>query len=275
MTTQSISININLDGLRGELQRSLQDVICLVSTGLSANSNIDPNNLSLPTAIKHSFSSINMNESEFDEYYRQWIISNGFRDAIESISTFLESANRVLSIWGLVKKQNSGESVTAEEWKHIFQDAGNKFHRLGLPDKIKHINEQHQISVTEALSEQVLSLNIARNCYVHRKGIVSDRDANSDAELKVMWTHMHMFLMNEDGEQELIFGVPLEKESTVHVKRQQKEKTFPIGTRLNFSVNEVSEMLWCFFLFGNELVMNISKFGELHGFVQPADAQQG
>ncbi|MEH6638665.1 MAG: hypothetical protein V7717_05285 [Porticoccaceae bacterium] len=273
MATQSINVNINLNGLHGELQSSLQRIICLVATGLEANSDVDPNEIALPTNIKSSFSNLDLNKENFHIQYTEWILSNGFRDAIESVSSFLESAHRVLAIWDLIEKQNSGAPIKGDEWNQIFQDVGNKFHRLGLPDKLEHISKEHGIEVTDSYKEQILSINVARNCYVHRNGIVSDRDINEENTLKVKWSRLHTFLQNEDGEKELVPGMLVEKESTVCVRFDENEKAFSLNEQLSFTVEEMSEILWCLFLFGNDLIMKISKFGEEKGFIQPSEAK--
>ena len=156
MSTQTISVNVNLDALRGELQVSLQKVICLVATGLESTIDIEPNDIVLPTNIKSSFGKLEWSKDEFNNQYSEWVLSNGFRDAIESVSSFLESAHRVLSIWELVEKQKIGTTIAGDEWNKIFQDVGNKFHRLGLPDKINHISTDHGIEITDSFKEQVL-----------------------------------------------------------------------------------------------------------------------
>lgn len=268
MTTQSITVNINLNGLNGELQRSLQRIICLVATGLEAKSDVDPNEIALPTNIKSSFSSLDLNKENFHGQYTEWVLSNGFRDAIESVGSFLESAHRVLSIWELIEEQNSGVIITGEKLNKIFQDVENKFHRLGLPDKLEHISKAHGIDVKNSYKEQILSINIARNCYVHRNGIVSDRDLNEANGLKVKWSRLHAFLQNDDGEQELMPGMLVATESTMCIRFDENEKDFSLNEQLSFSIDEMSEILWCLFLFGNDLVMNISKFGEEKGFIQ-------
>jgi hypothetical protein len=272
MATQSITVNVNLNGLRGELQRSLQRIICLVATGLEVKSDIDPNEISLPTNIKSSFGKSDLNKEDFQNQYTEWVLSNGFRDAIESVSVFLASANRVLSIWELIEKQNSGATITGDEWNQVFQDVGNKFHRLGLPDKLEHISKTHCIEIKESFNEQILSINIARNCFVHRSGFVSDRDLNADSSLKVKWSRLHTFLQNEDGEQDLVPGMLVEKESTVCVRFDENEKSFSLNEPLSFTAEEISEILWCLFLFGNDLVENISKLGEKKGFVQSSES---
>ena len=107
---------------------------------------------------------------------------------------------------------------------------------------------------------------------MHRNGIVSDRDLNENNLLRIKWSRLHTFLQNEDGEQDLIPGMLVEKESAVCVRFDENEKVFYLNELLSFTVNEMSELLWCLFLFGNELVASISKYGEGKGFVQPAES---
>ncbi|MDD3447630.1 MAG: hypothetical protein PHF72_01200 [Gammaproteobacteria bacterium] len=198
MATQTISVNINLNGLRGELQNSIQKVICLIAAGLNAVIEVEPDELMLPATIKSTFGKLGLSKEQFNSEYSEWILSNGFRDAIESVSSFLESAHRVLSIWELIEKQQNGTPISGEDWNSVFLDAGNKFHRLGLPDKLDHIENAHGIEVGESYKEQVMSINVARNCFVHRKGVVSDRDVNGDGRLMVKWSRLRTFLQNED-----------------------------------------------------------------------------
>lgn len=267
MGQQTIMVNINLNGLLGELQRSLQKVICLVATGLGAEIKVEPDELMLPTTVKSSFSKLGVGREKFYSEYREWVLSNGFRDAIENFSSFLESAHRVLSVWELQEKQDKGTPVFKNDLNRIFLDSGNKFHRLGLPDKIYHIAIEHGIQIKDSYKGQVLSINLSRNCYVHRNGIVSDRDANDSGILTVKWARLRTFLKNEDGEHELVLGKALEKDSMLCIKLEENEKSFAIGEQLSFSVEEMSEIMWCFFLFGNELVTNISKIGKVLGYI--------
>lgn len=267
MANPTISVKINLNGLRGELQRSLQKVICFVSNGLESGCDIEPDRLVLPTNIKSSFSKISWNKDEFNKKYTEWILSNGFRDVIESVNSFLDSAHEVLSIWEILEKKKSKDSISGEEWSDIVIGGGKKFHRMGLPDKLSHISDNHGIEIKGSYKEQILSINAARNCFVHRNGIVSKLDVNENDELVVKWIKMRTILQNEDGEQDLIIGEVIEKESTIGIKFEENEKSFSLGTSITFSTEEVSEVMWCLFLFGIDLVMNISKFGEINGFV--------
>ena len=47
MATHSIKISVNLDGLSGELQRSLQRIIYLVASGLNVTNKVSTDGLSI------------------------------------------------------------------------------------------------------------------------------------------------------------------------------------------------------------------------------------
>ena len=269
MSTHAINVTVNLNALRGELQRSLQKTIYLVAAGLQTKEHISANQLQLPTAsISIEFNSgLNWDHDKAQEEYSKWVLSNGFRDAIENVSAFLESAHRVLSFWELAGKQKDGTDITGADWNDVIVNAGRKFHVLGLPHKLEHIKKQHAILFDETLGSHVLSINQARNCLVHRVGIVSDRDLTTDNALEVQWRRMVFVVQNKDGEKELVMGEVVEKGSGLAMRHEDKTKSFALGSRIEFTVQEFSDISWCLFLFANELVLKVSDYGVKKGFV--------
>jgi hypothetical protein len=269
MAEQSITFNINLDALRGELQRSLQEVIYLVSAGLQTKDQITPEILQLPTnSIKMKFDSgLNWSSEKAQEQYSEWVLSNGFRDTIENLGAFLESAHGVLSFWELVGRQEDGTDITGADWNEVIVDGKRRFNRLGLPDKLEHIKNQHAILFDETLGSHVLSINMARNCLVHRDGIVSDRDITTDNALEVQWRRMVFLVKNEDGEKELFMGEVIEAGSEIGFRQEDKTKSFVLGSKIEFTVQEFSDICWCLFLFGDELVHKISDYGVEKEFI--------
>lgn len=270
MAKQTIKVSINLDGLRAELQRSLQKSIYLVSAGLQTKDKITPELLQLPTNIINVAyaNSLNWNTEEAQEQYSEWVLSNGFRDLIESVNIFLESAHRVLSFFELEIKRKEGVVLKGTDWNEIINTGEKKFHRLGLPLKLKHIREKHGISFDRKFGEQLISINTARNCFVHRNGVIAECDLNTNTALEVKWTGMSMILQNEDGEKELIIGEIVEKDSVLVMRNQEEIKSFTLGQRISFSAKEYASMSWCLFLFGNNLVQAISNFGAENGILK-------
>lgn len=274
MATQSISININLNALRGELQRSLQRTIFLVAAGLQRVEHVDSKLLTLPTGgIDITIDpSLELSKAEVQQEYTEWILANGFRDAIESTSMFLESAHRVLSFWALAAKQQEGIEITGEHWNQVVITEPQKFNRLGLPDKLSHIREKHQVPLEASLESQVLSINTARNCLVHRNGLVSERDINLNDSLEVKWSRLQLVLQNEDGEKEVVLGEVVEKESKVMIRYIQESKLFSLGDSIKFSAKEFAEISGCLYFFGESLVIKMNEYGIQEGLL-PEEAK--
>ncbi len=269
MATQKINVTVNLDALRGELQRSLQKAIYLVSAGLQTNDKIDPELLRLPTnSVTMTFDGgLTWDSEEAQKQYSEWILSNGFRDVIEGVNAFIESAHRVLSFWKIAEKQKDGAEITGSDWNDIVISGGKRFHRLGLPDKFDHLSKEHGIEVEPSYREQVLSIDIARNCLVHRGGVISEKDITSDNQLDVKWIKLMMVLQSEDGEKELVLGEMVEKDSVLGMRNQEVVKTFTLGQQITFTADEFANISWGLFLFGNDLVQKINDLGLGKGFI--------
>lgn len=265
----TISININLDALRGELQCSLQRVIYLVGAGLQTKDHINSKQLYIPTdGMKMIYAnSIIWDDQVAKNEYTQWVLSNGFRDAIESLSLFLESAHKVLSFWEFSEKQNDGIQITGADWNDTIIKTPQKFHRLGFPDKLEHIQKKHSIIFDESMGSHVLSINKARNCFVHRSGIVSQRDLTNENTLEISYRRMAMLLQNEDGVKDLVIGQVVEKDSVIAVRNQDETIAFNLGSKIELKPKEFTDIIWCLFLFGNSLVQKMSAYGLQNGLI--------
>lgn len=276
METIPFHITINLDALLGELQHALQYSIHLVSIALRSEVPSEPEKFCLPTdGIRTIFDSrLQWSHEEAGQHFQTWALSNGLRDAIEGVSSFIESAHQVLSAWALVERQNGGTLLRHSDWATGMD--GTAFHRLGLPDKLTHIHREHNIDLDKDLQRHVLSVNAARNCLVHRRGIVSERDLNSQSQktLTVEWRKLYAFLEDEDGEHELVIGQPTKKESWLCVKMLDGRKIFSLGDQIKFTTDEFADITWGLFAFGSDLVQKMNATGQSKGFLTHTLAQQ-
>lgn len=265
-------LKIDLNGLRVELQKSLQEVICLVAAGLNSSDTIELEGLKLPTSIQRNFARIDGADlDKVKRRYSEWLLTCGFRDSIESVSTFLENAHKVLTCWELAEKKDSAFRIPRERWDNDFVREVKKFHRLGFPDKLNHLAQKHAMGIKDTFKAQILSINSARNCLVHRRGIVGEPDENVPGALLVKWLRMKLFLRNEEGDRDLVIGETIEKEGTICMVHEEKQKSFSLRTMVNFSVDEFSELTWSFFLFAEELVKSINAYGVDQGFIPKAE----
>ncbi|OGP51309.1 MAG: hypothetical protein A2Y79_03800 [Deltaproteobacteria bacterium RBG_13_43_22] len=274
MADHEISININLDALRGELQRSLQRTIYLVSAGLQSKDKLNIDCLQLPTNnVTMIFDGgLKWDAQTATEQYEKWILSNGFRDIIEHFNSFFESAHKVLAFWELAVKQKDGVKITGSLWNQIIVSGAKSFHRLGLPDKFTHVQDKHGIQIDTKLREQILSSNAARNCLVHRNGVVTELDISASTGFEVRWTNLDLIVQNEDGEKELVLGQIVEKDSVIAMRSREALKTFGIGEQVTFSALEFANIAWTLFLFANDLVQKMSGFGLTSGLIKAPES---
>lgn len=270
---QTIKIDINLNAPQEELQRAIQRNIYLVAGGLLSSSQIKESRLKLTdTSIEMNFDpSLVWSASEVQDQLREWILQNGFRDSVECLNTFLESTHAVCSVWSLQVKQNRGQTFTGADWDKEMRNDAKKFHRLGFPDKLDHLREKHGIHLNSGMSKHVLSINSARNCLVHRKGIVGETDIENGC-LLVSWRRAKLVITNEDGEHDLAFGEVQEKDSMLGLRFVDEERFFNLGDQILFSAEEFQHIAWSVFLFGRSTIAKVSEWGEANGFISPTPA---
>jgi hypothetical protein len=265
-----VQFQVNLDAPRAQLQRALQRSIYLVSGALNSGAYIEDAHLKLPDiGIEATFdSSLKWSTEEVRHHLKEWTLQNGFRDIVESLGAFLEEIHRICSVWALVKKQEGGQTLSGKDLQNLNEVEPKKFHKLGLPDKLDHLRDSHGISIDTEMTRNVLSVNHARNCLVHRNGVVTTLDA-VDGKLVVWWRRMKFVVADEDGERELVMGVVNEKAATVGVRFVDDEKSFSTGESLGFSSQEFQNIAWSVFLFANDLTISLNQWGLSNGLVHP------
>ena len=258
---QNINCEINLDAPKGELQRAIQRIIYLVSGALNSTSQIEDTQLKLPEIdIEVNFdSSLECSPKELSTQLKNWILQNGFRDGVESLSTFLESIHNTCSALSMIQKQNSEQVLTDKNWENLMGADRKKFHKLGFPDKLDHLRDLHGITVDSRMRRHILSANTARNCLVHRNGILTEKDSENGC-LLVSWRRVKFLLVDEDGERDLLIGVVNEKEAKVVLTTIDEEKIFNIGDSISFSPQEFQYIASSMFLFSNELMKSLIKW---------------
>lgn len=154
------------------------------------------------------------------------------------------------------------------DWNEVLVAGQNRFHRLGLPDKLATLEKDFAVGIDQSLSQHVLSANVARNCLVHRNGQVGARDLNAESELRVTWRRMAAYLKDEDGLHELVYGEPTKKEAWMVIKFEDTAKTFSPGEMVNFSPTEFVEICWMLFMYGVAVTETVSKRGLALGFIE-------
>lgn len=268
--SEQINVKVSLDGLLGALHRDVQRVTNLVAVGIQSPVTLDDDSLAIRSeTISFRFGSSPPWASSDDARsdYQDWVFGNGLRDVIEGVGAFLEEVRKVLVIWSLGDRQTAGERLTGAAWNEELLVAAKRFHRLGFPDKLESLRSSFHTHVDSTLDKHVLSVNAARNCLVHRRGIVSERDVNRDGALTIKWRRAAVVLQDEDGEHPLVLGQRLAKDSIVVLKNEDCTREFKIGERIVFTSGEFTEICWSLFLYSFAWGEVLNKVGLDRGYV--------
>lgn len=265
-----VHINVNLDGLLGSLHRDVQRVTNLVAVGIQSPVVLDEESLAIrsdPIAFRFGNAPPWTSGDDARSDYQDWVYGNGLRDVLESVGSFLEEVRQVLALWSLGDRQSAGERLTGASWNAEMKDAAKRFHRLGFPDKVETLRTAFGVQVEAVLNEHVLAANNARNCLVHRRGIVSERDLNHGKVLVVSWRRMAVELQDEDGQHPLVFGKALEKDSTVVMSVVDTTKEFGLGERVIFTATEFAEICWSMYLYSFAWGETLNQLGLKRGYI--------
>jgi hypothetical protein len=206
-----------------------------------------------------------LSDAEAREEFRTWVLTNGFRDAAEVIGAYLDEVDRILSFWEITKRQKDGIQLTGAHWHELVVTRHRRFHRSGLPEKVSRL-EDRGLVLDQTFLTHALSINSARNCLVHRRGIVSERDSNDGQRLVVKWTKLALVTVEQDGDRELILPARVEAGTHIGVQNRPETAEFPLGSQVRFSVQQFSDICWTLFLFGESTRARVEQYGRNRGF---------
>ncbi len=269
MAEHDLSIRVNLDGLVGQLQNSLQATINLTALGLRSIERLGEVDLALPgTSMQIALGgATSWDTGRREGEFRRWILVNAFRDAAEATGTLLEEVRRVLAIWRLVYEVSRDGKIRAKDWDEGVVKASKRFHRLGLPDKLNALGTDYGLSLDPGRVGHVLSINAARNTLVHRKGIVSERDANTENGLLMRWEKLGAFLTKDGEEREVVPPMLVEAGTEIVVQARPMEKLFALNSQIEVNVQEFADVCWTLFVFGESTKQLLEKHGRARGVV--------
>jgi hypothetical protein len=265
----TIDIRIDPKELVLEMQFTLAKVRHFVAYGLTAAERVEyiPEDIpgeTLPVRMACPYGdTVVVLRDEFS----QWIVEQGIREAIESIQLCLEKARIYCAAVDLC---GEGKPILQEQFQSGVYGFKKKFHRYGLPEKIEHLSKTYGQKTIPKSYSHIQTINLARNCLVHRNGIVGDRECGDSDELIITWARLEMYFQPNDGERVVIRPPQVLKDGIVQVSNEITEKRVPRGDRVSFSAREFAEICWTVHSFGNQLVKNVVEHSE--GYHIPDDS---
>lgn len=148
----------------------------------------------------------------------QWYASKKFIE--ESVGLLHHYMVRLNSSIYVVKNKDKDEQTLVEN----LEKEKSRFDK-DFPTKRKKLSAYYSDLI--AIEDEVISLNAARNCLVHRRGVVSKKDTNDNNSLIVKWRTIRMFEKNNPSAE------------FVNV-----EKKYSIGSTIVFNYQECMDTMY-------------------------------
>lgn len=249
----SAKVTVDLGAILSRYQITLQHLTDRVAVGNSVGRHVTEqeynrdrgfSTVSLAANAQIPFSAV-------EEDFKAWCLRNAFVEAMDGLAQLLEDAWLALSVVRL------GPVFKARDFHKLRTDKRREFHRLGLPEKISRLQT---MGATSARATQVLSLNTARNCIVHRGGIVGEHDGGDEGALVVNVRAMELVIQGENGVEHALLGeVHMIRQSSLGLRQQNRELRFKVGTRVKFTAEELNHAFWTLFLFARDIVGAVQR----------------
>ena len=197
---------------------------------------------------------------------QDWLLRGFLRDAIEAAGLFLDECLQVCEVFPLAAKG----SAKAAELHRVFHDLPRKNHKLHFPQKLEKL--ERQFGIATRFNANVLSLNKARTCVVHRLGVVSALDVDDTGVLKVTFQHAKFVARGQETGQELVIdrpGIVTTEESMLELHFVNSERHFKIGDRVRLQAHELYDTIITLWRFGFTVVQALEAYGKSLGIQFP------
>lgn len=251
MADQHLHMQIDLGAIPESVQHLLQAATNMVAIGLNVEHQVSNEYLDIPgIPIQHRFGAAPWSSDRTKASWETWVLRNGFRDVAEAIGVILEWVQSVLSYWDLSKLQRLSGGLTGSDWNEIVVGRYRRFHRRTLPQRIEFLKKSYSFEFPTAHLDRLMSLNAARNCLVHRGGIVSHEDLVDGQEaLFLRWSALVTLLEQNGIAQEVVPPIVIEPGGKVWAESRERTKMFSVGDQLSVNATEFGEICWSLFEF--------------------------
>lgn len=263
---KEITISLNTGFLLGNYLAEIQNLLDIVSFICAGHGSVTDESYDAPMGFinVHPASNLRLSFQQAKEKSHQWLLTSFLTESVNITGGFLDETRRVCALCRLcAKKKTTGKELNA-----VLGDEARKFHRLGFPDKFEALRSD--FGVTTNLQDHFLSLNQARNCLVHRKGIVAGKDTNEGDKLVIKWRIMQVVAKPADGTPEITLVEPkvLEAESEVYVRVVDRTKAIDVGQEILLAREELCQNIFTLFLLAQDLVKSAEFYMKTIGLLQ-------
>ncbi len=262
MPSDPLNIHINLAALQATFFRRLQhqlDVIKVLQVGCEQVT-------AQQVAEQPAFGSFvpangaQLKHEDAKAEAQDWLLRGFLRDAIEATGLFLDECLQVCEVLSLA----ATGSAKAGELDRMVHELPRLNHKLHLPQKLEKLDKK--FGIVNRFNTNVLSLNKARTCVVHRLGIVSNLDADETGLLKVTFQHAKFVARGEHTGQQLVIdrpGIVTTEDSILELHFDDSERLFKLGERVQLQAHELYDTIITLWRFGQTAAKELEAYGKL------------
>ena len=272
MSQDRWTITVSAEGLRSHLAQPLHQTLQHITLGLRAVPLCPDGPLELDEVFfSFHFKTPAASTPEAREEFKVWLVGVGLREGMEALNAHIDEVRFFL---GLMKRAR-GDGLRAPRagvvdavLRDLRMEELRKFARLGFVEKASRLRSEFGISVPHF--DEVLTIQKARNCLTHRRGIVGPDDlkAGSDA-LQVR------FVVHEIIHEDLAGRSHVTERNTsvlagesLSVCREPQEKTFGLGQRVTFTAQEFQHLIYTLWAAGALLTDELTNYAEVNSVLR-------
>lgn len=261
-----MKLHVDLRKLVDVATASAHRTIIRVALGLNASAHASADAVDVPDTFfsLRAGSLRGVTDEQARAFLREWVLTNGFRDLAEAIASLLDGAHGVLSIWSLLPDHSKPAQILGGAWNRVMVKKRRAFARLGISKKLRELR-QRGLVLDPSLVQQIESINAARNCLVHRNGVVGSEDTGAGATFVVSWTRIALVAKDEHGDRELQKHAEVSAGTMIAVRNASGSASFPVGARLSFSVQQFNEVAWTLTVFAESVRGVVEAYGRARG----------
>lgn len=199
------------------------------------------------------------------DVYTDWVLRSGFKELIELILLFVERVRTFGAVLNLLQDQKADGHLPGPAVQKALKADATRFHRAGLPERLQHLEATYRLTLPPDVKTSLLSLNKARNCLVHRGGVISKEDLTDGQSLVLTWVQFQLLLRDEDGERPAVIGAFQAKAAEVFLRRSLSQKRFPAFSRVVLTPEEFADITWSLAVTGIEFAAALRTRAEAEG----------
>lgn len=268
----AVHVHIDLLALQANYFRRLQHLLDIITVLRVGCENVTAHQIAQRIDFGH-FTPANgaqLGHKEAQSEAQDWLLRGFLRDAIEGTGVFLDECLHICEVMYI----SAYQSANGSNLSRLFNEVPLRNQKLHFPLKLDKLKRQFGISTR--FNQNVLSINKARTCVVHRLGLVSSLDIDSTGTLNILFQHAKFVARGQETGQEYVIdrpGVVTIEDSVLEVHFINKKRSFKQGELIRLQSGELYDTVITLWRFGLALSESIEAYGKSIGIQQRQNAQ--